>query len=74
MPSDASSPSTASSSFDLPSIVHVADALVHAIENERAGRPSELQVDRAHLESLGVLGKLDGWIDQARELWDRESG
>ena len=63
-----------SSSFDLPSIVHVADALVHAIENERAGRPAELQVDRAHLESLGVLGKLDGWTDEARDLWDRDSG
>ena len=63
-----------SSKFDLPSIVHVADALVHAIENERAGRGAELLVDRAHLEELGVLDKLEGWHASARELFEREPG
>jgi HD-like signal output (HDOD) protein len=61
-----------SSKFDLPSIVHVADALVHAIENERAGRNGDIQVDRVHLETLGVLDKLDGWHATAREMWERE--
>ncbi|MEO8182307.1 MAG: response regulator [Deltaproteobacteria bacterium] len=63
-----------STSFDLPSIVHVADALVHSIENERAGRSPEMDLDLAHLEGMGVLGKLDGWRATGQELWDRESG
>ena len=63
-----------SSKFDLPSIVHVADALVHAIENERAGRSADIPVDRAHLEALGVLDKLGDWHQGARELFEREPG
>lgn len=62
-----------STSFDLPSIVHIADGLVHEIESERAGRPAEAPLDRAHLERLGVLGKLDEWREAGRDLWDRES-
>jgi len=62
-----------SSTFDLPSIVHVADALAHAIENERAGRAKDIPVDRAHLETLGVLGKLEEWRAAGHELWDRQT-
>jgi len=62
-----------SAHFDLPSIVHVADALAHEIENERAGRNVEVTFDRAHLEKIGVLGKLDEWRATGRDLWDRES-
>jgi HD-like signal output (HDOD) protein/CheY-like chemotaxis protein len=63
-----------STTFDLPSILHVADALVHSIENERAGRDAEVLVDRSHLEAMGVLGKLDGWRAAGQELWDRQAG
>jgi len=63
-----------STTFDLPSVVHVADALVHAIENERAGRSAEVLVDRQHLEAMGVLEQLDDWRAAGQELWDRESG
>jgi HD-like signal output (HDOD) protein/CheY-like chemotaxis protein len=63
-----------SSTFDLPSIVHVADGLVHAIENERAGRSGEIELDHAHLEALGVLDKLEGWRAAGQELWDRGAG
>jgi HD-like signal output (HDOD) protein len=60
------------SSFDLPTILHVADALVHEMENERAGRKVEVAIDRAHLERLGVWDKLDVWRALGRELWERE--
>jgi HD-like signal output (HDOD) protein len=63
-----------STTFDLPSIVHVADAVVHSIENERAGRSAEMDLDLPHLEALGVLGKLEDWRAAGQELWDRESG
>ncbi|HVZ37149.1 MAG TPA: response regulator, partial [Polyangiaceae bacterium] len=63
-----------SSKFDLPIIVHVADAVVHSIENERAGRSKEIEVDREHLTALGVLDRLDEWRAAGHELWDRESG
>jgi HD-like signal output (HDOD) protein/CheY-like chemotaxis protein len=63
-----------SSKFDLPIIVHVADAVVHAIENEREGRSKEIEVDREHLAALGVLDRLEEWRAAGHELWDRESG
>jgi HD-like signal output (HDOD) protein/ActR/RegA family two-component response regulator len=62
-----------SSTFDLPSIVHVADAVAHAIENERAGRAKDILVDQAHLETLGVFGKLEEWRTAGHELWDRQT-
>jgi len=66
--------SAGSSKFELPSIVHVADAIVHAIENERAGHASEIECDREHLTALGMLEKMDEWRAIGHELWDRESG
>jgi HD-like signal output (HDOD) protein/CheY-like chemotaxis protein len=67
-------PATAGScSFDLPTIVHVADALAHEIENERSGRKLEVGMDIAHLERVGMRGKLDSWREAGRELWDQES-
>ncbi len=62
-----------SAQLDLPTIVHIADALTHEIENERAGRKHEVTIDRAHLEKIGVLHKLEDWREAGRELWDRES-
>jgi HD-like signal output (HDOD) protein len=64
---------TGSSHFDLPSIVHVADALAHEIANERVGRECQMAFDQAHLERIGVWDKVPEWRDAARELWDRES-
>jgi HD-like signal output (HDOD) protein/CheY-like chemotaxis protein len=64
---------TGSTTLDLPTIVHIADALTHEIENERSGRSIEVTMDRAHLERIGVIDKLDTWRDAGRELWDRES-
>jgi HD-like signal output (HDOD) protein/CheY-like chemotaxis protein len=61
------------SSFDLPTILHVADALAHEIENERCGRKAEVALDMVHLERIGVKEKLDAWRELGRELWDRES-
>lgn len=65
--------SAGSSTFDLPTIVHVADALTHEIANERAGRKDEVTFDRAHLERLEIWHKLDEWRAAGRDLWDRES-
>jgi HD-like signal output (HDOD) protein len=62
-----------SAGLDLPTIVHIADALTHEIENERSGRELEVVMDNAHLERIGVLGKLEAWRKAGRELWDRES-
>jgi HD-like signal output (HDOD) protein/ActR/RegA family two-component response regulator len=62
-----------SSRLDLPTIVHVADALAHEIENERAGIVTESMLDRAHLARLGVEAQLDGWRELGRRLWDREA-
>jgi hypothetical protein len=47
--------------------------LTHEIENERSGRSIEVTLDRAHLERLGVIDKLETWRNAGRELWDRES-
>lgn len=67
-------PNTAESPrLDLPTIVHVADALTHEIENERAGRKLESELDTRHLERLGLLGRLEEWRDVGRELWDMEA-
>jgi HD-like signal output (HDOD) protein/CheY-like chemotaxis protein len=69
-------PDTAGGSgLDLPTVVHIADALAHDIENERAGHPSGLRehLDLRHLERLGLLSRLDEWRARACELWDRES-
>jgi HD-like signal output (HDOD) protein/ActR/RegA family two-component response regulator len=60
-----------SAKFDLPSIVHVADALVHSIENERAGGSPEVAVDQAHLAALGIADRLEGWRATAQQLWDK---
>jgi HD-like signal output (HDOD) protein len=65
--------SAGGSSFDLPTVVHVADAITHSIENQHTGNDQELMVDRAHLERLGVLGKLDEWRELGQKLWHRES-
>jgi HD-like signal output (HDOD) protein len=63
--------SVRSASFDLPSIVHVADALVHSIENERAGGSPDVAVDQEHLAALGIADKLEGWRATAQQLWDK---
>lgn len=63
--------SVRTSRFDLPSIVHVANALVHSIENERAGGSRDVEVDREHLAGLGVLDKLEDWRAASQELWDK---
>jgi HD-like signal output (HDOD) protein/ActR/RegA family two-component response regulator len=65
--------SVESSRVDLPTIVHVADALAHEIENERAGIVAESMLDRAHLARLGIEPQLDGWRELGRKLWDREA-
>jgi HD-like signal output (HDOD) protein len=65
--------SVGGSSLDLPTVVHVADAITHAIENQQTGNEQELMVDRVHLERLGLLGKLDEWRELGQKLWDRES-
>jgi HD-like signal output (HDOD) protein len=65
--------SVESSRLDLPTIVHVADALAHEVENERAGVAAESMLDRAHLARLGIEGQLELWRELGRELWDREA-
>jgi HD-like signal output (HDOD) protein/ActR/RegA family two-component response regulator len=65
--------SVESSRLDLPTIVHVADALAHEIENERAGVAAESMLDHAHLARLGIEGQLEPWRELSRELWDREA-
>lgn len=65
--------SVGASRLDLPTIVHVADAITHEIENERAGIESESMLDRAHLARLGVESQLDGWRELGRKLLDREA-
>jgi putative nucleotidyltransferase with HDIG domain len=60
------------SSLDLTTIVHVADALAHEIENERAGLEVPSMLDMAHLERLGVLGTIGEWRRLGRDLWDQE--
>ena len=64
--------SVQSGRLDQPTIVHVADALAHEIENERAGVAVEPMLDRAHLVRLGVDGQLDTWRELGRNLWNRE--
>lgn len=59
--------------LDLPTIVHVADALAHEIENEHVGLEADSMLDMAHLERLGTLDELDGWRALGRDLWDREA-
>jgi putative nucleotidyltransferase with HDIG domain len=59
--------------LDLTTIVHVADALAHEIENERAGLEVPSMLDTAHLERLGVLGKVAHWRQLGRDLWDEEA-
>jgi HD-like signal output (HDOD) protein/CheY-like chemotaxis protein len=63
------------SALDLPTIVHVADALAHDVEDERSGRESALRehLDLRHLERVGLLPRLDEWRERARALWDREA-
>ncbi len=65
--------SVGASDLDLPTIVHVADALAHEIENERGGLVADSMLDTAHLQRLGALDKLDGWRAMARNFWDREA-
>jgi HD-like signal output (HDOD) protein len=60
------------SGLDLPTIVHVADALAHEIENEHDGIEADSMLDMAHLERLGALDKLDDWRALGRDLWQRE--
>ncbi|HTV17381.1 MAG TPA: response regulator, partial [Polyangiaceae bacterium] len=62
-----------SSGLDLPTIVHVADALTHEIENQRAGVVAESMLDREHLARLGVEAELDRWRELGQNLWDREA-
>jgi len=65
--------SVGASGLDLATIVHIADALAHEIENQRAGLEEDAPIDRAHLERLGLLGELDAWRAAGREVWDGES-
>jgi HD-like signal output (HDOD) protein/ActR/RegA family two-component response regulator len=62
-----------SSRFDLPTIVHVADALAHEVENERAGLVAESMLDRAHLARLGIEGQVDTWRELGRSIGDGDA-
>jgi hypothetical protein len=62
-----------SSRFDLPTIVHVADALAHDVENERAGVVTESMLDRAHLARLGIDGQVDSWRELSRSIGDGDT-
>lgn len=67
-------PATASgAAAELATVVHVADGLSRALDEERSGRGGELMVDVGHLERTGALSKLDEWRQMSRTLGDRES-
>jgi HD-like signal output (HDOD) protein len=66
----AAAPDTAG---ELATVVHVADGLARALENERSGRGDEITIDVGHLERVGALGKLDEWRQMSRTLGDRET-
>jgi len=50
--------------FDVPAVVHVADALVGHL----TGRDKELLLDQALLERLGLTPELPRWLDLAKTL------
>lgn len=61
-------------SQELATVLHVANRLACALDDERAGRGAgELEIDVGHLERMGALGKLDEWRQLSRSAWDRES-
>lgn len=51
-----------------------AHALAHEVDNERAGVSSPSMIDTAHLERLGVLGKVAEWRRRGREISNLEAG
>lgn len=59
--------------LELATVVHVANGLAVALDDERAGRGEGLAIDVGHLERVGALGKLDEWRQMSRTPWDRES-
>jgi HD-like signal output (HDOD) protein len=63
-----------SSRLDLPTIFHVADAMAHDVENERAGVLADSMLDRAHLARLRIEGQIDTWLELGRTLWDGDAG
>lgn len=58
---------------ELATVVHVADGLVRALDDERSGRGGQLMVDVGHLERTGALSKLDEWRQMSRTLANPES-
>jgi HD-like signal output (HDOD) protein len=60
-----------SSSLDLATIIHVADALAHEIQNERAGVVGPPMLDVEHLKRLGLLDRLTDWRAMGRQLWEQ---
>jgi HD-like signal output (HDOD) protein len=60
-----------SSSLDLATIVHVANALAHELENERAGVAGPSLLDLRHLKRLGLLDRLSDWRAMGRQLWEQ---
>jgi HD-like signal output (HDOD) protein/ActR/RegA family two-component response regulator len=58
---------------ELATVVHVAEGLARALDDERSGGGGELTIDVGHLERMGALGKLDEWRQMSRTLGDRES-
>lgn len=66
--------SCGSSWLDLPTIIHVADALAHEIADESAGVRADSMLDPEHLARVGVDGRIDAWRELGRTLWARELG
>ena len=65
--------SASGAAAELATIVHVANGLARALEEERSGRGGELMVDVGHLERTGALSKLDEWRQMSRTLGNPES-
>jgi HD-like signal output (HDOD) protein/ActR/RegA family two-component response regulator len=61
------------SSLDLATIVHVANALAHELESERAGQGSPSALDTAHLERRGLLGRVAEWRAHSRHLLQEQA-
>ncbi len=58
-----------STEFDLLTAVHIANALTHDIASSSE---SEEQLDLAHLESLGLIGDIPAWREQAAQSWNHD--
>jgi HD-like signal output (HDOD) protein len=62
-----------STTFDLPSIVHVADVFMHEASGTTEGEDTAAALDVEHLEALGVADRLEEWRHIAEELWQGAS-